>query len=337
MDENSSDSPDSELSEKEKSDSIVVCLNKYKLKISEFSSPNSAKNYAENEPLTPSQTTRLEALTDLEKYPVTSSERFVSIIRELSDIRSFRILFGQQVSFIYDYSLIVLDVYFSSFAKPSICLKTGLEEACLSSFFEESGQLSSSFWSSGLIEVPDPENQQFLQVFIEDLHSALFMCNNQVNHFEEAEIVPLNHLVRFGCMKFGVLEMLKNPLPEFYEAIRAYFIIFKQNLKMELEIHSVEPGEKVVFPKNSLTCIKNQKLVQKFEEFGYSHMQAEVFNEIKALLDTLPSPAEEFGLDFGNSAPVILTEASQNDPQPPESRTLYFQTLKDNRFSIADF
>lgn len=63
------------------------------------------------------------------------------------------------------------------------------------------------------------------------------------------------------------------------------------------------------------------------------------FEQIMNDLDYDPSECSESDSSENyeeSKAPVLLREPSQNDPQAPESKSIYFQTLKDFRFNTHD-
>ena len=134
-------SDDSEMDDQGSENSTVSCLEQFKVRIVDFSQPNLAKGLSENEALTPSQLSQLETLSKFSHSKYISQERFISVARETSDIRSFRVLFGQQSGSLYDFSLMCVDIYFHSISSPSVVLRTGLGEASLSVHFSETGAL----------------------------------------------------------------------------------------------------------------------------------------------------------------------------------------------------
>ena len=344
MEEYSSCSGDSGTGGQDSKDSVVPLLDQYKIKISEFSQPNLAKSLATSDILTQSQINQLEKLEKLTKSKLTTKEIFVSIVREISDIRSFRILLGHQIGTVYDFSLMCLDIYFHSFNSPSVVLRTGLGESNLSIFFEENGSLSNNFWGLEM-ELYDTSCENYLKPFFSDLHAILFIHDRGLHYlpqFLEKEVPTTDldeyqNLLKYGCLKYAIYENLKNPMPELADAIISYYTIYKANLKLHLDMNSPNEGSHFKFKEGSIVYLRNPYLMKLFQELGYNTCLSNICTDIRELLDSLPTPFERFGIDIVISAPVILTEASQNDPQPPESSTLYFQTLKDLRFNNADF
>jgi ubiquitin-protein ligase len=348
MEQDGSYSDESGMIGQEIKDSVIAYLERFKVKIAEFSEPNLAKNLAESSLLTPSQMDLLENLTEFTNHPYINKETFISLIRETSDIRSFRVLLGQQSGSLYDYSLLCLDIYFHSFTKPSVVLRTGMGQATVSFYFQDNGLISDQVWTQDIAELPDPSCENYLERILYSLHSLLFVYDNCESIFQlfpqyndkavpEHEITAYQNLLKYTCAKYGILENLKNPLPEFSEATKAYNILFKENIKLYLDVNLIVEGSVILFPEDSLSYSKNQALTKNLQQIGYYRAQLDLYTEIKAILDMLPSAKDEYGIDCTTVRPVVLTEATQNDPQPPESRTLYFQTLKDCRFSNADF
>ena len=131
-------------------DSALSLLDQYKFKLSDFSQPNLGKNLAENETLTQSQIILLENFGSTNISEIITNDTFISIIREISDIRSFRVLFVSEIGTVYDYSLICLDVYFHNFITPAVILRTGLGQVNLSMFFQENGLISNDFLRKGI-------------------------------------------------------------------------------------------------------------------------------------------------------------------------------------------
>ncbi|OMJ85847.1 hypothetical protein SteCoe_12761 [Stentor coeruleus] len=367
MEENRSCSDDSGTSEQGMVDSVIQCLDMFKVRVSEFSQPNLAKPLGESTELADFQEKLLQSIQEFSKNPYITHENFISVVQDTADIRSFRVLFGQRSGSLYDYALMCVDIYFHSFTKPSVVLRTGFGEVNLSLYFSEDGSLT-NMWilDNILVEV----GSSFLERFFYELHSVLFIyahnytpkllayisgkpqasdqteetkqeypeiCEYSEKSIPPEEITAQQDFLKYACIKYGILEHLKNPLPELAEAISAYFIIYKQNLKMHLEINSVIEGMVVKFNDSTLTYKKNPKIMKFFDENGYNEVQSLLYSEVRKILDDLPSPKEKFDIDYGNTAPVVLTEATQNDPQPPESSTMYFQALKELRFSTADF
>lgn len=341
MGDYSSGSDDSQVGEYNSESAVVRCLESFKLQTCEFSQPNLAKPFAACEVLTAEQTNILESLEILSDSLTLSHKRFISIARETSDIRSFRALLGQQVSNSYDFSLMCLDIYFHQFFNPSIFLRTGFPNSRLSIHFQENGLLRPNVVC---LDIDPYEN--YLSLFFDDLQMILFSYDLNWTILPQYLEIPvpgyeglnLANLLKFACPKYGILEHLQKPMPEFASAISAYFILYKPNLTMQIGINSAEEGEsEVKFAQNSWAYQNNVELMQEFEEKGYNSMVTQVHNEILALLEGLPSSKEKFGIDIALSTPVVLNEASQNDPQPPESSTDYFQALKDYRFNTADF
>ena len=344
MEDYGSCSEDSGMDEQGSENSAVTCLEQFKVRIVEFSQPNLAKGSAENEELTPSQLQQLESLSKFSHFKYITQERFISIAREASDLRSFRVLFGQQTGSLYDFSLMCVDIYFHSTATPSVVLRTGLGEASLSVNFQESGVLLPNVMGVEL-ESYGSTYDSFLNAFLENLHSYLFihdthwesLAKYQDSAVPDFELQSQENFLRYALGKFAIYDMLTNTLPELCEAVMAYYIIYRPNLKLHLDINAATEGSEVTISKESWAYERNPKLMEEFEGRGYNTMQTELFNNIRKILDSLPSPKDKFGIDITNSAPVVLTEASQNDPQPPESVTSYFQSLKDFRFNTAEF
>lgn len=336
----SSDNSDSE--DIESHDAVVKFLEGFKLKKTEFFQENLAKAHGECMDLTPEQESFLKTLKDFLYAIYNGHECFMSVVQDINDIRSFRVLFGQKYGSLYDYSLICVDVYVHNFLHPTAFLRTGYPECNLSLYFKKNGLLRSPRMTN--LEEYDSLKGYFEGFFME-IHSDIFMYGSQLDYFPKYrnseipnfETQALQNFLKYACVKYGIYEHLVSPMPEFKEAISAYFIINKYNLKFYLETNSVIEEMESTIPENSLAYQRNPKIMEIFKQSSYNTEQLSLYSKLNELLESLPNPKVAYNLDYGNSAPVCLKEGSFNDPQPPESISHYYSTLKTLRFNQYDF
>ena len=340
--DSSSDSDDSVSQEDPGYDDVVKLLESFKLRVSSFSVPNLAKDHGQVEELSPEQESFLKTLKDFLKYRCNSYESFMCVVQEKEDFRSFRVMYGQRSGSPYDYALVFIDVYVHVFSRPTTFLRTGHPDCNFSMYFKKNGLIRSNkdYQLEGMESL-----SSFFENFFFGIHSDMFMYGCQLlcmKKYQSEEIPPaenqaLLNFLEYVSVKYGIYEPLKDPLPEFQDAIRAYFIIFRQNLKMHLETSSAIEGMPVHIPEDSAVFRRNPGIMQEFQAKGYNECQSSLYSALSVLLDSLPTPKAAYNLEYGNSAPVFLSEGSQNDPQPPESSSFYFQTLKSLRFNNHDF
>lgn len=335
-------SDDSFSDEVESQDAVIKFLEGFKLKKVELSDINLAKAHGECKDLTPDQESFLKSLKDFLKYIYNGYESFMSVAQDINDFRSFRVLYGQRYNSHYDYSLICLDVYVHNFQHPTALLRTGYPDCNLSMFFKKNGLLR----EQRIMNIDDYDSiKTFFESFFMEIHSDIFMYGSQLDSYPKyknqeipnIETQALQDFLRYACVKYGIYEHLANPLPEFKDAIDAYYILNKHSLKIHLESNSAIEEVPVKISEESLVYKKNPKIMAEFAESSYNAVQITLYNKVKDLLDALPNPKQAYGLDYGNSAPVCLTEGSLNDPQPPESSSHYYQTLKSLKFNNFDF
>ena len=340
--DSSSESEHSDSQNDPNNDDVIKLLDSFKLRVCSFSVPNLAKAYGEIEELSIEQKSFLRTLKDFLKSRVNSYKSFICVVQEKEDFRSFRVMYGQRSGSSYDYALVFIDIYFHFFSRPTTFLRTGFPDCNFSMYFKKNGLLRS--YNDYKLERME-SLKSFFEIFLIGIHNHVFMyeCQLLCKKKYYSEDIPLSenqallNFLEYVTVKYGIYEPLKNPLPEFQDAIRAYFIIFQQDLKLHLETISPVESTLIQIPENSCVYLRNPLIMQEFQSQGYNQCKSSLFTSLCTLLNSLPSPKESFSLNYGNSPPAILQQASDTDPIAPESSSIYYQTLKSLRFNSHNF
>lgn len=301
-----------------------------------FELENMAKPHGIAQDLTEDQRISLEGLQSTCKV-MSLHKKFLSIIQDPNDLRSIRVLFSSQNTFHYDYSLLCFDMYFHSFHYPTIFLRTGYPDAIIHPMFSKSYLLN-----HGEIKVNENEGSVWVVIYAylinildaENVERTIGRDNSKLG--TRRDIEEFYQFLNYAALKYGFLEVLLNPFMEFSDVIQSYFVTFKYEIISHIKKVVVTEDFKFDFSDDSVFYDLNSKVMQFIQTQTYSFAQREVYFQLKSILNAIPSPKDKSRLKKVKNC-IVLTEATQDDPQPPESKTSYYQELKDLRFNQFDF
>jgi ubiquitin-protein ligase len=160
-------------------------------------------------------------------------------------------------------------------------------------------------WDGDPEERWNPSRSNLLQVLVSI--QALVMDNHVIHKepgYEDYEVayqgnVVYCNIVRYGTMKYAMLELLTNTPPEFKEVILQHFALKKKDILRTVKTW-LDTAREEHFDYSQLDPLvkdHNRKLVKEFSSRGHYQVLEEVAVELKAQLDRLPDIASEADLE----------------------------------------